>query len=233
MGKDDLPSADRLSRDQPEVLLAWTDESADSDASITDPASGDAATGPPGGARPWTSGRIVVAAVVAALVVIGLVSLINRDRRGSAAPPRPSPSATLSLVAPSPNGSPADSFVGLSQTGKVCAEQKGRRVTVGIELTNVEINPIRVTSWQADLPLAGLHQESIAHADCRGRPFGQLVSHGQSLWIQTVFTARVSCVAPLPVRFRVFYTTLGVHRSTLLVGFDDLALLAGQAGCTH
>jgi hypothetical protein len=178
----------------------------------------------------------------AAALVLGAAGLLAglavgytagaRHARESAVPP--SPSRAAAAVAPfSAGGFP------LSQSGLQCSVQTGRKLQVGLQITNLSSAAVRLRQVEVVLPLGGLRVTSQAWGPC-----GELPTVGQapgntvpptlgpraSTWFKVTFQVLVRCPQPLPVQFTFDYDQQGRPAAIRLPGFPDLSQVP-YSGC--
>ena len=174
------------------------------------------------------------------LVVIALaIGLIagylggHQQARTTAAPrpvptttPRPSPPTTAPAF---PNWMPA-----LTATGNRCALQRGKTLTLGVEVANQSPRPIDVGRFRAVLPLGGLRATAASVGTCgalyTGAPFSPALAAGATEWLTITFDVLVRCPQPLPVQFAVSYTGAGKPATAQFDEFPDLGEVA-YGGC--
>jgi len=158
-----------------------------------------------------------------------------RHATGHAAPPSPSPTpAAAAPAAPfSAGGFP------LSQSGPQCSVQAGRKLQVGLQITNLSPAAVRLRRVEVVLPLGGLKVTSQAWGPCgelpaTGQTPGSMLpptlGRGASTWITVTFQVLVSCPQPLPVQFSLDYDQQGRAAAIRLPGFPDLAQVP-YTGC--
>jgi len=178
----------------------------------------DMSAAPPPSPRPvpW---RVI--GLIAALVLGGVIGYFVGDNHGrSTARPAASPSPT-SVVKP---------FAAVALTGRQCAVQLGKRLQLGVEITNNTDRQIMLTEIQIGLPLDGLHVRSKAFGTCGsvgGNTGPQPLAAGNSTWINATFDVDVPCPGAIPVLFIAVYET----GQSVAGGFPDLAPVP-YTGCS-
>jgi hypothetical protein len=182
----------------------------------------------------WADARVTT--VAAAALVVGLIAGYlggHQQARTTASPPparttppQPSPRTT----APSyPSLVPA-----LTTTGNRCALERGKTLTLGVEVANQSPRPIEVGQFHAVLPLGGLRATAAAVGTCgalyNGAAASPALAPGASEWLTITFSVLVRCPQPLPVQFRVSYTSSGKTATAQIDEFPDLGEVA-YGGC--
>jgi len=158
-----------------------------------------------------------------------------------AGPPSPSrPPRTAAAAAPfSAGGFP------LSQSGPDCSTQTGRKLQVGLQITNLSKEAVRLRRVGVVLPLGGLAVTSKAWGPCgelpavaevpaagdgpAGTPF-PILRPGATAWFTVTFRVLVRCPKPLPVQFTLDYDQQGRPAAIRLPGFPDLGQVP-YSGC--
>ena len=169
-----------------------------------------------------------------AALVLGAAALLAGLAAGYAAGARhagepaaqPSPSRAAALAAPfSAGGFP------LSQSGPQCSVQTGRELQVGLQITNLSTEAVRLRRVEVVLPLGGLRVTSQAWGPCgelpaTGEAAGSILpptlARGASSWFTVTFQVLVRCPQPLPVQFTLDYGQQGRPAAIRLPGFPDL-----------
>ena len=157
-----------------------------------------------------------------AALVPGVLVLVGRPgrrlrrrrpaRREHTAPPLPSRvAAQAAPAAPfSAGGFP------LSQSGPECSVQSGRKLQVGLQITNLSRAAVRLRRVEVVLPLGGLKVTSQAwdpagSCPASGEAAGGLLpptlGRGASSWFAVTFQVLVRCPQPLPVHFTLTTTS--------------------------
>ena len=179
----------------------------------------------------WTRGPAFAAglAAVALVLGVGVGYAVGRNQ----APSRPA-------VAPSAKGStasaaPALSLPELGQSGQQCSEQIGRRLQLGVQVTNESASSMRLSNVRAILPLGGLKPTAHAWGTCgqlpgSPNPQATLISAGGSAWFTVTFRVLERCPGALPVRFLLSYDRGGSTKTVRLPGFVDLGHVP-YSGC--
>lgn len=185
----------------------------------------------------WRSSRGAGILAVATLVV-GLAAGYaagDQHARETAVPMKQT--ATVSASGEPASGSTfsfADSAALMQGTG-ACSVQAGRRLALGVQVTNQSTTPITLHAVKALLPLGGLKQVTWAWATCGALPNGlgqsyQVLAPGASTWLTVGFDVLLRCPAPAPVQFSVDYLMQGHSVTASLPGFSDLGQVP-YTGC--
>jgi hypothetical protein len=165
---------------------------------------------------PW---RII--GLIAALILGGVIGYFVGDNHGrNFARPAAAPSPTT-VVKP---------FAAVALTGRQCAVQLGKRLQLGVELTNNTTRTIMLTDIQVGLPLSGLHVRAKTFGTCGsvgGNTGPQPLAPGNSTWMSATFDVDVRCPGALPVLFVAVYDT----GESVLGGFQDLGQVP-YTGCS-
>jgi hypothetical protein len=166
---------------------------------------------------------------VALVLGVGVGYAVGRNQ----APSRPA-------VAPSAKGStasaaPALSLPELGQSGQQCSEQIGRRLQLGVQVTNESASSVRLSNVRVIMPLGGLKPTAHAWGTCgqlpgSANPQATLVSAGGSAWFTVTFRVLERCPGALPVRFLLSYDRGGSTKTVRLPGFVDLGHVP-YSGC--
>ena len=179
----------------------------------------------------WARGPAFAAglAAVALVLGVGVGYAVGRNQ----APSRPA-------VAPSAKGStasaaPALSLPELGQSGQQCSEQIGRRLQLGVQVTNESASSMRLSNVRVILPLGGLKPTAHAWGTCgqlpgSPNPQATLISAGGSAWFTVTFRVLERCPGALPVRFLLSYDRGGSTKTVRLPGFVDLGHVP-YSGC--
>jgi hypothetical protein len=181
--------------------------------------------------RPPSAAFTVGGAALLAGLAIGYVA----GTRYAGQPAAPStPSRTVAPAAPfSAGGFP------LSQSGPQCSVQTGRKLQVGLQITNLSRAVVRLRRVQVVLPLGGLRVTSQAWGPCGELPLARQAAHsifpptlrqGASSWFTVTFQVLVRCPRPLPVQFTLDYDQQGRPAAIRLPGFPDLGQVP-YSGC--
>lgn len=162
-----------------------------------------------------------VIGLIATLIIAGAIGYFIGDNHGrSTARPTAAPSPTQ-VVKP---------FAAVTLTGRQCSIQTGRRLQLGVEVTNNTTQTIMLTDVQLGLPLGGLHVRTKAFGTCGsigGNTGPQPLAAGNSTWINATFDVDVPCPGPIPVLFVAVYDT----GKTVVGGFPDLGQVP-YTGCS-
>ena len=179
----------------------------------------------------WARGPAFAAglAAVALVLGVGVGYAVGRNQ----APSRPA-------VAPSAKGStasaaPALSLPELGQSGQQCSEQIGRRLQLGVQVTNESASSMRLSNVRVILPLGGLKPTAHAWGTCgqlpgSPNPQATLISAGGSAWFTVTFRVLERCPGALPVQFLLSYDRGGSTKTVRLPGFVDLGHVP-YSGC--
>ena len=168
----------------------------------------------------------------AILLAVGLVIGLAA---GYAAGYRQAP-RNASSPAASPATGTAVPFAGgpaLTQATGTCSSQSGRKLQLGVQVTNGSAAQIELGLVYPVLPLGGLRVISQQWAPCGAHNAGQVpavLGPGNSTWFSLTFQVLVKCPGPLPVQFTVDYTTAGESAAVNLPGFSDLSQVP-YTGC--
>ena len=186
----------------------------------------------------WRSPR--GAAILLAMgLVIGLAAGYAagyRQAPRNASPPAASPGSASPAPTPSLTTGNAVPFAGgpaLTQATGTCSSQSGRKLQLGVQVTNGSAAQIELGLVHAVLPLGGLRVISQQWAPCGALEVGQVpaaLGPGNSTWFSLTFQVLVKCPGPLPVQFSVDYTTAGESAAVNLPGFPDLSQVP-YTGC--
>jgi hypothetical protein len=123
----------------------------------------------------------------------------------------------------------------LGQSGQQCAEQIGRRLQLGVQVTNESASSVRLSSVRVIMPMSGLKQTAQAWGTCGQLPGlpdprATLVSAGGSAWFTVTFRVLERCPGALPVQFLLSYDRGGSTKTVRLPGFVDLGHVP-YSGC--
>jgi hypothetical protein len=184
-------------------------------------------------------GRAFAAALAAVTLVLGLAVgyAVGRNQ----APSRPAaaraaaPSARAS-TAPATSPPPAFGLPDLGQSGQQCSEQIGRKLQLGVQVTNESARSVRLSSVRVIMPLTGLKETGQAWGTCGQLPGvpdprATLVSAGGSAWFTVTFRVLERCPGALPVQFLLSYDRGGRASTVRLPGFVDLGHVP-YSGCS-
>jgi hypothetical protein len=186
-------------------------------------------------ASPWwppVAALVLGAAGLLAGLAVGYTAGA-RHAREPAVPPSPSRAAAAAAAPFAAGGFP------LSQSGPQCSVQTGRKLQVGLQITNLSSAAVRLRRVEVVLPLGGLRVTSQAWGPC-----GELPTVGQapgdtlpptlgsraSTWFTVTFQVLVRCPQPLPVQFTLDYDQQGRPAAIRLPGFPDLSQVP-YSGC--
>jgi len=165
---------------------------------------------------PW---RII--GLIVALVLGGVIGYFVGDNHGrNSARPAAAPT-------PTPAVKP---FAAVALTGRQCSVQLGKRLELGVEITNNTAQTIMLTEIQVGLPLSGLHVRAKKFGTCGsvgGNTGPQPLAPGNSTWMSATFDVDVPCPGALPVLFVAVYDT----GESVLGGFQDLGQVP-YTGCS-
>ena len=113
----------------------------------------------------------------------------------------------------------------LTQDTGACSVQSGRKLQLGVQVTNRSAEPIGLGRIRTVLPLSGLKVVSQQWAPCGTIGAVQVpgtLGAGDSTWLSVTVQVLVACPAPIPVQFAVGYTYAGEAATVNLPGFPDL-----------
>lgn len=174
--------------------------------------------------RPDRRTNVLVAVALAIGLIAGYLGghLQGRTAVPSRSVPTGSPQPLPQTTAPSfPNLVPA-----LTATGNRCALQRGKTLTLGVEVANQSTHAIEVGGFRAVLPLGGLRATALSVGTCgalySGAPFSPALAAGATEWLTITFDVLVRCPQPLPVQFTVSYTDSGKAATAQFDEFPDL-----------
>ena len=186
--------------------------------------------------RWWPASAALVPGVLVLVAGLAVGYAAGARHAGEhAAPPLPSRAATPAAPAApfSAGGFP------LSQSGPECSVQSGRKLQVGLQITNLSRAAVRLRRVKVVLPLGGLKVTAQAWGPCgqlpaSGEAAGGLLSptlgRGASSWFTVTFQVLVRCPQPLPVHFTLDYDQQGLLAAIRLPGFPDLGQVP-YSGC--
>lgn len=174
-------------------------------------------------------------------VVIGLAAGYAagyRQAPRNATPPTPSPAPASPVPVLTPalvtgTALPAEGtgtiIVGgpaLTQDTGICSVQSGRKLQLGVQVTNGSAAPVTLGHIRTVLPLGGLRVLSEQWAPCGAIGAVQApvsLGPGDSTWFSVTVQVLVGCPGPLPVQFIVDCTVQGEPATVNLPGFPDLS----------
>jgi hypothetical protein len=185
------------------------------------------------GDRP-SRGLAFAAGLAVAALVLGLAVGYGVGRNQAPSRPAAVPSARSSTAAAT-SPPPVFGLPELGQSGQQCAEQIGRRLQLGVQVTNESASSVRLSNVRVILPLHGLKPTAHAWGTCGqlpGLPSPQatLVSAGGSAWFTVTFRVLERCPGALPVQFLLSYDWGGSTKTVRLPGFVDLGHVP-YSGC--
>jgi hypothetical protein len=173
----------------------------------------------------WT---LAVAAVVVVLAG-GVVAWRTLSDGGSG----PTPAAVVPTAASSLVPSVSAAVGMLSDNGNRCSAEQGKRLQLGIEITNGYQIPVLITGARIDVPLGALRRELTTFTPCRAGATAtspQVLDAGMSLWVSAIFDVEVACPAFAPVQFAIDYIAGSRRLTTVPSGFSDLGTVS-YSGC--
>jgi hypothetical protein len=184
------------------------------------------------GDRP-ARGPAFAAGLAVAALVLGLAVGYGVGRNQAPSRPAAVPSARPSTAATSPP--PVFGLPELGQSGQQCAEQIGRRLQLGVQVTNESATSVRLSSVRVITPIGGLKQTAQAWGTCGQLPGlpdprATLVPAGGSAWFTVTFRVLERCPGALPVQFLLSYDRGGSTKTVRLPGFVDLGHVP-YSGC--
>lgn len=181
------------------------------------------------------------AILLAVGLVIGLAAGYAagyRQAPRNASPPTASPgsaSPAPAVTVATGTAVPSEGGPALTQAVGTCSAQSGRKLQLGVQVTNESAAEVRLGRVHIMLPLGGLRAISQQWAPC-GALGASLVpaslGPGDSTWFSVTFQVLVRCPGPLPVWFTVDYSSAGVPAAVNLSGFPDLSQVP-YAGCNE
>jgi hypothetical protein len=169
-----------------------------------------------------------------AALVLGLAVGYGVGRNQAPSRPAAVPSARSSTAAAT-SPPPVFGLPELGQSGQQCAEQIGRRLQLGVQVTNESASSVRLSSVRVIMPMSGLKQTAQAWGTCGQLPGlpdprATLVSAGGSAWFTVTFRVLERCPGALPVQFLLSYDRGGSTKTVRLPGFVDLGHVP-YSGC--
>jgi hypothetical protein len=185
------------------------------------------------GDRP-SRGLAFAAGLAVAALVLGLAVGYGVGRNQAPSRPAAVPSARSSTAAAT-SPPPVFGLPELGQSGQQCAEQIGRRLQLGVQVTNESASSVRLSNVRVILPLHGLKPTAHAWGTCGQlpglpNPQATLVSAGGSAWFTVTFRVLERCPGALPVQFLLSYDRGGSTKTVRLPGFVDLGHVP-YSGC--
>jgi hypothetical protein len=196
---------------------------------------------------PWRPPR-GAAILLAVGLVIGLAAgyaagYHQAPRNASASPtasaspgppvPAPAPQIVIKGTAIQGTGTVFTDGLALTQDTGTCSVQSGRKLQLGVQVTNTSGEPIGLGRIRTVFPLSGLKVVSQQWAPCGaiGAVQGPVIlGPGDSTWLSVTVQVLVACPAPLPVQFTVGYTYAGEAATVNQPGFPDLGQVP-YTGC--
>jgi hypothetical protein len=182
-------------------------------------------------------GRAFAAVLAAVTLVLGLAVgyAVGRNQAPSRPAAAPVPSARASTE-PTPSPPPAFGLPELGQSGPQCAEQIGRKLQLGVQVTNESDRSVRLSGVRVVLPLNGLKETGQSWGTCGQLsglpdPRATLVSAGGSAWFTVTFRVLERCPGARPVQFLLSYDRGGRTSTVRLPGFVDLGHVP-YSGCS-
>ena len=194
--------------------------------------------------RPPRGAAILLAVGLIAGLAAGYAAGYHQAPRNASASPTASASPAPPVPAPAPQivikgtavqgtGSVFTDGLALTQDTGTCSVQSGRKLQLGVQVTNTSTEPIVLSRIRTVFPLSGLKVVSQQWAPCGaiGAVQGPVaVEPGESTWFSVTVQVLVACPAPLPVQFTVNYTYAGQAAIVTLPGFPDLGQVP-YTGC--
>ena len=179
----------------------------------------------------WARSPAFAAGLAAVTLVLGVAVGYAVGRNQAPGRPAAAPSARGS-TAPS---APALSLPELGQSGQQCSEQIGRRLQLGVQVTNESASSVRLRRVRVILPLHGLKPTAHAWGTCGQlpglpNPQATLISAGGTAWFTVTFRVLERCPGALPVQFLLSYDRGGRPWTVRLPGFVDLGHVP-YSGC--
>lgn len=196
---------------------------------------------------PWRPPRGTAILLAVGLVIglaAGYAAGYHQAPRHASAPPTASASPAPPVAPPAPqlvikgtavqgSGSVFTDGLALTQDTGTCSVQSGRKLQLGVQVTNTSTEPIVLSRIRTVFPLSGLKMVSQQWAPCgaTGAVQGPVaLEPGDSTWFSVIVQVLVACPAPLPVQFAVSFTYAGQAATTTLPGFPDLGQVP-YTGC--
>ena len=175
----------------------------------------------------WARGPAFAAGLAAVALVLGVAVGYAVGRNQAPSRPAAAPSAKASTASAAASSAPALSLPELGQSGQQCSEQIGRRLQLGVQVTNESASSMRLSNVRVILPLGGLKPTAHAWGTCgqlpgSPNPQATLVSAGGSAWFTVTFRVLERCPGALPVQFLLSYDRGGSTKTVRLPGFVDL-----------
>jgi hypothetical protein len=123
----------------------------------------------------------------------------------------------------------------LSQSGQQCSTQIGRRLQLGVQVTNQSRSSVTLSGVRVVEPLGGLKETAHAWGTCGqlsavASPSVDLLGAGDSTWFTVTFRVLERCPGALPVQFLLRYDSGGQTQTARLPGFVDLGHVP-YSGC--
>jgi hypothetical protein len=183
----------------------------------------------------WARGPAFAAGLAAGALVLGVAVGYAVGRNQAPGRPAAAPSARAGTPSAAASSAPDFGLPELGQTGQQCSEQIGRRLQLGVQVTNESDLSVRLRRVQVIMPLGGLKPTAHAWGTCGqlpGVPSPQatLVSAGGSAWFTVTFRVLQRCPGALPVQFLLSYDRGGSTKTVRLPGFVDLGHVP-YSGC--
>lgn len=168
--------------------------------------------------RPPRSAAILAGAALLLGLAVGYAAGDRHAGGGAKASPRPAASAEASPVAVGP---------ALIQDTVACSTRTGRKLQLGVQVTNQSTADVILSQVHVVLPLGGLRAVAQQWGPCGVLPAeGSVTTHslspGASAWFTVTFEVLMKCPGPLPVQFTVDYDSQGQAATVSLPGFPDL-----------
>ena len=179
----------------------------------------------------WARGPAFAAGLAAVALVLGVGVGYAVGRNQAPSRPAAAPSARGST----PSAATTIGVPELGQSGQQCSEQIGRRLQLGVQVTNESASSMRLSNVRVILPLGGLKPTAHAWGTCgqlpgSPNPQATLISAGGSAWFTVTFRVLERCPGALPVRFLLSYDRGGSTKTVRLPGFVDLGHVP-YSGC--
>src|SRR5262245_4248126 len=113
----------------------------------------------------WARGPAFAVRLAAVALVLGVAVGYAVGRNQAPSRPAAAPSARGSTASAAASA-PAFSLPELGQSGQQCSEQIGRRLQLGVQVTNESATSVRLSRVQVIMPLGGLKPTAHAWGTC-------------------------------------------------------------------
>jgi hypothetical protein len=180
--------------------------------------------------RPSRGAGVLAAVALAAGLAIGYAAGHGQARATAAAGPAASPAGrglgVIKVAAPA-TAFPFDGLV-LTQDSGTCSTQAGRDLDLGIPITNLSGETIRLEAARPVLFLSGMisvlswHWGPCGLGPGTGAPGAVTLGPGEGTWLTATVRPLIACPAASPLQFRVTYSLDRRTGTVSLLGFPDL-----------